>query len=180
MRHHQVVIAPVHAAGSSREHLAETIAWCQPRTSSSRVRDCFRSPNLQPRILQSGYREALGSVVSARRHHVRGAVLPPDPLADGRLLAYFPDADLACGTAEAESSGYFDVHNCPPWDTWVLLTEQPTNPDASYATCLITWVPQELLAHAQRGIDVNPEDCIRWFEDCPPGVHLVVRHVLSL
>ena len=74
----------------------------------------------------------------------------------GRLLGYFPDEDLACGTAEAASGGYFDINNVPPWDTWVLLTEQPDQPRKSRGTCLIAWVPPAFISRAQLGIEANP------------------------
>ena len=98
----------------------------------------------------------------------------------GRLLAYFPDADLACGTAEAASEGYFDVNNVPPWDTWVLLTEPSDRVvDASYSTCLIAWVPPTHVLRAQRGIEVNPEECICWLDDVPRDVQEAVRGALD-
>jgi hypothetical protein len=40
-------------------------------------------------------------------------------LLGGRLMVYFPDAALADGAAEVQSRGFFDVHNTPPWDTWI-------------------------------------------------------------
>jgi hypothetical protein len=40
-------------------------------------------------------------------------------LCGGRLVAYFPDDNLFDGAAEAESQGFFDVDNIPPYDTWV-------------------------------------------------------------
>jgi hypothetical protein len=42
----------------------------------------------------------------------------PKDLTGGRLLAYFPDNNLACGVAEVESQGFFDTNNIPPYDTW--------------------------------------------------------------
>ena len=43
---------------------------------------------------------------------------------EGRLLAYFPDENLACGVAEAETQGFFTVDNVPPWDTWVAYLHE--------------------------------------------------------
>jgi hypothetical protein len=57
-------------------------------------------------------RELLGGV------DVRNSTIPSG-LSGGRLLIYFPNHDLACGAAEQETAGFFDVNNVPPWDTWV-------------------------------------------------------------
>lgn len=40
----------------------------------------------------------------------------------------------------------------PPWDLWVHYTDG----------LLVSWVPDLLIDLAQRGIDANPVDCIRW------------------
>lgn len=81
------------------------------------------------------------------------------PFEGGRLLLYFPDAELSDGAAETETGGFFDVENVPPWDTWIALFRDE-DADVSFAECLIGWVPQEFVALAGRGIRVNPEECI--------------------
>jgi hypothetical protein len=73
-------------------------------------------------------------------------------LCGGRLLIYVPVENLADGAAEYASKRYFDVENAPPWDTWVAYSDRT----------LLSWVPAELIALVQQGIDVNPEECIRW------------------
>ena len=89
-----------------------------------------------------------------------------DDLLGGRLVVYFPDANLCDGAAEAASNGFFDVENTPPWDTWVALGSDPGHDkDPSYGTYLISWVPPQLIALASAGIDVNPEECIVWLEN---------------
>jgi len=70
----------------------------------------------------------------------------------GRILLYVPEENLACGTAEVGSFGFFDVNNIPPWDTWVGF-ENGT---------LVSWIPEELVGIVNSGIDANPELCIRW------------------
>jgi hypothetical protein len=160
---------------SPRSILREAIAWCESRAIRS-----LRTPQLRPRVLESSYRDAVRSVVLARRLHLAGIPLVDDLPNEGRLLAYFPDADLACGAAEAASRGYFDVNNVPPWDTWVFMTGQPDQPRDAYGTCLIAWVPPTFVSRAQRGIEANPEDCICWLDDCAHDVQEVVRNALRM
>jgi len=69
-------------------------------------------------MLEENRSAAVNTVVHARELYggvdIRKATIPPD-LGGGRLLIYFPNVDLACGTAEQETAGFFDVNNIPPW-----------------------------------------------------------------
>ena len=110
-----------------------------------------------------------GGGIADRRNSVRSeAGAHVLPLRAGRL-------QYRHRAAEETSEGYFDVHNAPPWDTWVLLTENPHRPREAYGTCLVAWVPPSFLSLAQRGIEANPEDCICWLDDCPRDVQEIVR-----
>ena len=93
-------------------------------------------------------------------------------LCGGRLLAYFPFDSCGCGAAEKASRCFFDIDNMPPFDTWVWLVEEMkaiTFPDGSTAETEANWlvacVPPAFLEQAQRGIDANPEKCIRWVDE---------------
>jgi hypothetical protein len=94
-------------------------------------------------------------------------------LEGGRLLVYFPDRELADGAAEAESQGYLDVHNAPPWDTWVAMVDE-ASADGAY---LLSWVPPEFIDLVHRGIAVNPEECIRWLDDADLALRDVCREL---
>ena len=169
---HDIEITTLGESESPRSALLEAIAWC------ARAAHSLRTLQIGPRVLERSYRETVLSVIQSRRLHLAGAPRPIDVPVEGRLLAYFPDAELACGAAEEASEGYFDVHNAPPWDTWVLLTEKPHRPRVAYGTCLVAWVPPTFLSRAQRGIETNPEDCICWLDDCPRDVQEIVRNSL--
>ncbi|MCM3901847.1 MAG: hypothetical protein ND866_09090 [Pyrinomonadaceae bacterium] len=32
---------------------------------------------------------------------------------------------------------------------------------------LVAWIPREFVSMAEKGIDVNPEQCIQWLSDTP-------------
>ena len=72
----------------------------------------------------------------------------------GRILLYFPEENLADGAAQVSSGGFYDADNVPPWDVWVGYSNG----------ALVSWVPPALIEVAQMGIDANPENCIRWFD----------------
>jgi hypothetical protein len=58
------------------------------------------------------------------------------------------------GAAEAGSMSFYDVHDAPPWDTWVLYADH----------AVFCCVPEFAISRAQNGIDANPVDCIHWAE----------------
>jgi hypothetical protein len=65
------------------------------------------------------------------------------------------------GAAQAESDGWFDENDLPPWDTWVCYARLGTRPFTSHET-LVAVVPPAWQDAAGRGIRVNPLDCIQW------------------
>lgn len=149
--------------------LAQTIFWCAPRIDIRNPATSLRTPELRPRLLEESRASAVDAVCYARESYggieIRKATIPGD-LGGGRLLVYFPNNDLACGAAEQETAGFFDINNVPPWDTWVAYVqdEQP-NIDSFDTEYLIAWVPPEFVGLASEGISVNPEQCILWLSD---------------
>jgi hypothetical protein len=155
--------------------LAEAIAWCAPRVRGADPAGSLRDPELRPRALGPDRASAVRTVVRGRASRSRTA--SADGVAElqgGRLLIYFPDADLSDGAAEAESGGFFDVYNTPPWDTWVALFRDE-DADVSTAEYVVCWVPPALIEVAARGIEVNPERCIVWLEESQTNVARELR-----
>jgi predicted transcriptional regulator len=165
--------------------LAEAIAWCSDRANPNEPANSLRSDQLRPWMLEIDRATTVRHVLESRASTdrlVRAAspVGGHSDLASGRLLLYFPDANLADGAAEAETGGFFDVDNVPPWDTWVGLFRDETA-DASFASHLVSWVPGTFVASVDRGIHVNPEECIAWLEEArvPLAKTLRSRGLLS-
>jgi len=164
--------------------LGQAIAWCAPRADPRDPVGSLRSESLRPRVLEVDRRAAVFGVVNYRttdRPAYRAApVTTAADLTGGRLLAYFPDAELSDGAAEQETGGFLDVHNAPPWDTWVALFRDPAAEDISYADYLVSWVPPAFVEAVARGIDVNPESCILWVDDThtPLAAELRARGLL--
>jgi hypothetical protein len=143
--------------------LGETIAWCTARADLSKPFASLRSERLRPRIMQGSYAAAVWDVASKRRFGLKGPVAQRRDLAGGRILVYGPDEELSDGAAEAETGGFVDVNNCPPWDTWLALT-QFSNGMGGRAAHLFAWVPPAFVPLVDQGIYVNPEECILWLE----------------
>lgn len=73
-------------------------------------------------------------------------------LGGGKILCCAFDDNVSDGAAGYDSKGFFDVECAPPWDTWVCYS----------AGLLISFVPRILCGLAQRGIEVDPVECVRW------------------
>lgn len=159
-----------------KARLAQTIFWCAPRAATSNPSTSLRTPRLRPGLLEESRSAAVDTVANARELHggeeIRKATIPP-ALGGGRLVIYFPNYDLACGAAEQETLGFFDINNIPPWDTWVAYLQDEYdanlqdeyNADSFDKEYLIAWVPPEFVSLANDGINVNPEQCIMWLSD---------------
>lgn len=148
--------------------LNEAIAWCQlwveTREAIHPLRRLEAHSRWGPLSPPSSHVLALTSARARelRRHGRPNGDPTAAPLEGGRLLAYFPEEELFDGCAEAYSDGFFDVHNAPPCDTWVALCAGAS--DRPHSNFLISWVPPAFVAAAVRGIEVNPEECIKWLD----------------
>ena len=158
--------------------LAQTIFWCTPRADLSNPSSSLRTPQLRPHLLEENRFCAIESVANARELfggvEIRKATIPNN-LAGGRLLIYFSNDDLACGAAEQQTEGFFDVNNVPPWDTWVAYLKDARSAECYDTEYLIAWIPREFVPLADEGITVNPERCIRWLNDTPVELVNVLR-----
>jgi len=160
------------------QSLAETIAWCSSRVTIDAPMSCLRDPLFEPESPHSAQVNAMALMLARRRANF-GRVEPAHSLDMGRLVVYFPHADLCDGAAEVESRGFFDVHNCPPWDTWVATFEDTGTDDDAYSVYLIAWVPSELMELADAGIAVNPENCIAWLDQTSVAAWPLIRRAYA-
>lgn len=150
-----------------RIQLAETIAWCSTKVSFDDPRNSLRTPELRPHPLSGSEKDVVDSVSSARHAELSWPALDPSGnLGGGRLLLYQPSGNLACGAAEEESDGFFDIDNIPPWDSWVwyVANEGESTKADTYHNYLISWVPEILVTLVDGGVRTNPEACIAWLD----------------
>src|SRR5262249_50706397 len=112
-------------------------------------------------------------------HHVR----VKDSTPAGRLLYFWPENSLNDAAAMGESD-YFLFDNSPPWEKWVWFQDEdfPGPPSDSYwkPPLLVSWVPPEYVAAVQRGINVNPEECILWADEVDIELTRVLREARIL
>ena len=144
------------------------MAWCESRPSDTSASQVLRTPHHRPRTLAPTRIDLVNDVVRARPKTLH-VVSSANDLSGGRLLAYFPDAELADGAGEDETDGFLDLSDAPPWDTWVALFDDgdPNRPSAVY---LIAWIPSRFIALVDRGIAVNMAGSIAWLSETNTSV----------
>jgi hypothetical protein len=125
--------------------LKEAAAWCERYVNLADIRNCLRPHRIAPRPLSLNRWNAVDDIAEFRRYDLAEAAANVHPA--GRLLLYFPDADLTDGAAQVASDGFFDVYNAPPWGTWVGYFEDGVA-DSADTSYLLAWVPDALVARA--------------------------------
>ena len=155
------------------ERLAKTAAWCHQNADVQDPAGSLRRPETRPRTLEKDYFAAVNYLSVSIDNRFLIDKFQPDLPQEGRLLLYFPDEELSDGAAEQESDGFFDVHNCPPWDTWVAMIEESSG--SVETPYLVAYVPSVLIHSVERGLSVLAEDCLGWVEDFDSAIRDLVR-----
>jgi hypothetical protein len=145
--------------------LAEAVAWCS-RCIAGDPAHSLRTRELAPSPLEATRADVVLSVLRHRELRLPRkprAIVSDRQLEGGRLLCYYPDANLADGAAASVSEEFFDDDNIPPWDTWVGL--YGSGEPRGNGIYLVSYVPGGLIERATAGMEVNPEQCIVWLGD---------------
>ena len=90
--------------------------------------------------------------LNVRRASMLGPIDTNSIEVDGRLLGFYVRQSLFDGAAEAETNGFIDDTNTPPWDSWICMLEE----------LLVSWVPPMMVYDVQTAIMCNAEECIAW------------------
>jgi hypothetical protein len=140
--------------------------WCAVHVDANAPAHCFRHRELLPdAALSDGFGRLSAALLATPDRliaHIaaRQVTTAPAETHAGRWLLYDPARSLCDGAAAAESNGYVDDDNAPPWDTWIAWLPG-TSADALHGS-LLAWVPDIFCAAVESGINVNPEQCIGW------------------
>jgi hypothetical protein len=114
-------------------------------------------------------RLAVDMVVQGRPRGQIGNNQRPN-LHSGRFLLYDPFYAGGDGLAEVNSEGFFDIDDCPPWDTFVTFVEAGSTAvlgNFEFRTQrdgILCWIPRRAVSFAQAGINVTPLPSLSWVE----------------
>jgi hypothetical protein len=155
------------AENENRRRLQEATCWCLARHPIRDPRRDLRTPDLKPSIDEwptfAELDAAVTLLASRRRGSLGGRVDAEDR--GGRVLVCEFNSSITSGESEEVTNGFLDVSDRPPWDTWMFCTQRKTKGSTSSddpLDLLVSWVPSSLVASVERGISVNPYDCIHW------------------
>jgi hypothetical protein len=85
--------------------------------------------------------------------------------ATGRLLVWERDTTIDDGAGEAETQGYLDDSDMPPWDTWVAYVDCPEPAAPPHCPYLVSWVSPVFVDAVDRAVRVNAYDALYWLRD---------------
>lgn len=157
------------------ERLEGVRRWVASRPESRPVAAQLRSsaltPDLEDDLSLASLEAALHELALRRNAAQATRTEPTSALAGGRLLVCELEMSIGDGLSEAASLGFFDVDDRPPWDLWLTghgrgRRDQREEPLA----CLLAWVPDTLVCHAQAGIDANRCRSLYWPADGDSGL----------
>lgn len=83
----------------------------------------------------------------------------------GRLLIYDPSSSDSSGGSMNCSNGFFDVDDCPPWDTWICAVRSDTHyalQRDDWMPLLICWIPEVFYPLIEKGFNCCTIECIGW------------------
>jgi hypothetical protein len=161
--------------------VSEVELWCSRlETPEVDLARRFRSASLRPvDISMRGARlQALGAndIYLARVRAVEDLVERREKLlgpssqrassfsrAMGGMLAFNLDACFFDGAVSAETQGFFDDEDLPPWDTWIAYTERHGAGEAG-ENVLVSWMPESYRQLAERAIAVHMCNAYAWLE----------------
>ena len=135
-------------------------AWCNLKWDLENIRSCLRNLEFSPEFFGRDHFYTVDSMINARRFALEDQKEKScADLTGGRILVYEPDMNIFDGLSEAETKGYVDVNDCPPWDTWVGYI-------ASVETrWVLSWVPSTAISLVNEGAEVNCTDCFYWLSE---------------
>jgi hypothetical protein len=177
--------------------LGETVEWCQDRADIVDPEHCLRSSELQPELgpydgsvtalwVNS---EMIEGVVQRRKQLLRsrgwsGSNDLTAAMRGGRLLLCAYEYTNHNGATAGDTSGFFDDHDVPPWDTWVgevaglpgrdppgtwggtwpptLRSTLSMGKEPPHNGLLVCWIPPAFIDAGQRALAVECVGMVCW------------------
>jgi len=155
--------------------LAECISWYHSSSPDLRL----NLPNPHPVRDEEGQQSfswlhaperdsIVQGIVSTRRRLLgqigAAPVAPASDLAGGKLLFSAPQMSFLDGAVSEASRGFIDVHDAPPWDTWLSIAQESRVADF-YEIYLVSWVPPQFTEAVDTGIGFSFVHNIEWASD---------------
>lgn len=87
-------------------------------------------------------------------------------LSTGKILIYCPLATASQGIAHAQSHGFLDDADAPPYPTWLGFSYTDRLVEGSYYSAyLIAWIPHKYIHYVDQAMASNELKRLFWLED---------------
>jgi hypothetical protein len=83
----------------------------------------------------------------------------------GRFLLYSPLHTTFDDLANAETDGFLDDSDAPPWSTWIGFIDLSDPISKTYEAYLIAWIPDSFVSIVNDGISVCLGGSLFWADD---------------
>jgi hypothetical protein len=155
-----------------QQRCQEAAAWCAASEPTGKWSIELRTPVLTPGDLMLRSNRRSQEEINLERTRIvnelarkrRGLVssLPDNVFgeAGGRILEFELDACFFDGVAGAETDGFFDSEDLPPWDTWISFGFNRTRS----RWVLLSWIPTNCISIVERAIRVHMCNAYQWME----------------
>lgn len=111
------------------------------------------------RLAQARRQLLLGQAPRNARQHVH---IEHELQRSQALLLAGLGQSLDDGAAEGNSLGYIDIHDVPPWDTWLCLVDIQDPQTGAVVSCLLSWVPAWAATLVDRACAVVTHGVLSW------------------
>jgi hypothetical protein len=152
---------------SIRRSQQEAAIWCDTVAPEHDLRTAALRPAIGDWPTSEELARAVHTLIEQRRDLL--STFAARETTNGRLLVCHLNESISSGESEAETSGFFDIDDRPPWDTWLWSLPSDNSDEAT----LLSWVPQRLEPIVSRGIAVNPYECVYWLSDAPSSSRII-------
>lgn len=143
------------------EAIKQSSVWCDFAMKIAKPRSSLRTLEFGPSFFEQNGFHVVNHIIHARKYKLEHLKKTSDVIYDpSNIMVYEPDSTVFDGISESETDGFFDVNDCPPWDTWVGFL---VFGDKRY---LLSWVPEEFKHFVNEGFEVNCVECFYWLADC--------------
>lgn len=170
--------------------ILETHTWCLTYLDMSNLKNSLRSRALRPKkdfwhysTKNDDRAHLVDKLTEKRANKLRkdNVKLVDSSGVSGRILCFYPSLSLQDAVVALTSCGYISPDDNPPWDTWLLYSEEDLenyHSEKEYS-CLLSWVPDEAVGLVHEAILEDTYGCLVWAERLEHQLEILLKPIRS-
>ncbi len=142
------------------EAARQAFVWCDFAKDIKEPRSSLRTLEFGPAFFESNGFHVVNHIIHARKYKLESLKKNvSSSFSINNVMVYEPDSTVFDGLSESETEGFFDINDCPPWDTWIGFLNIKGH------RYLLSWVPDGFEHYVNEGYEVNCVECFYWLKD---------------